>query len=192
MRDIEIFIKGRYEYRYNLITIEYYLNYKKAVIKHCEQEVCQSTSAGATLKALDRALDHITEPCNIVVHSKYDLGIGKPKNSKNKVIIESILKKIAIGCHVVEYDTLDDFGRVRIWEELYGVTSIKSTDTVESSKEQEPFPVIQRQTDYKPYISNYNTPDEVFRHKGNSLSALDEFGDNDDDEGTWNAFSGGY
>lgn len=127
MQTIEIFILGKYEYKTNIGNWIYYLNYKDAVIKRCGY-INQASSPNRTLLvALKMALQQVNVPCNILIHSRAQLGFKNPKHSANKDLIIEIQNMINMMGHVVVFDTADDFGRVNIWEQVYGRGNVVKT-----------------------------------------------------------------
>lgn len=197
MKDIEIFVKGGYDYQSDNGRWTYYLSYKKAVIKRSGFVIHCGNSYRATLTALYLGLKQVTEPCNIIVHSKVPLGFKEPKKSKNKELIIQILTEIWNSHHIVNFDTTDDFGRVQIWEQLYGHDSNGGKIR---ELQQEHY-----EKTAKPDIENKKTVEEVFstddydeKVKQQALSTpywrtmYEELMDDDDDDGKWRPGSGGY
>ncbi|MBO5387942.1 MAG: hypothetical protein J6A59_07380 [Lachnospiraceae bacterium] len=148
MKNVEIFLIGKYEYNSKIGTWAYYLNYKKAVIKRCGQINNGGSHVRVALYALYRALEHITEPCNIIIHSKSPLGFKYPKKSSNKDLLIKIQTTINKAGHIVHFDTTDDYGRVDIWEQVYGTPINKGK--------------VQRDVKSKPDIDGRKTPNDVF------------------------------
>ena len=128
MKNIDIYVNGSYNNRTSEGTWVYYLSYKKAVIKRTGYIVIKRTGyivnttsyAKATLQGLYMALQHITEPCIITIHSKYPLGFKNPKKSPNKSLLNSIQSTINKAGHIIEFDCNNDFKVVEQWETLYG------------------------------------------------------------------------
>lgn len=147
MKTVEVFVIGKYEYKTNIGTWIYYLNYKKAVIKRVGIIQNAGSPNRVSLFALYSALQCIKEPCNILVHSKAALGFKNPKQSHNKELIFKIQTLINKAGHIVSFDTTDDFGRVNIWEQVYGKNSDGTKPNNKTSK---------------PDIANAKKPNDVF------------------------------
>lgn len=192
MKSIEIFIIGKYEYKYKLGTWVYYLSYKRAVIKRTGQITNAGSPNRVTLYALYQALEKVKEPCEIVVHSKIPLGFNKPKESVNKDLLVQIQTAINKAGHIVKFDTKDDFGRVDIWEQVYGTP-------INQDKKQ--------RAQAKPDINNKTTPNSVFEtprepnytdaeieeQKAKSTDWREMYSDlMGPSQGTWVPGSGGY
>lgn len=150
MKNIEIFVIGKYDYKSNIGTWIYYLNYRKAVIKRIGTITNAGSPNRTTLVSLYLALQQVKEPCNILVHSKAALGFKKPKQSSNKDLIIKIQTLINKAGHLVTFDTTDDFGRVNIWEQVYG----KNSDGTKPNN-------FNNKTS-KPDINNAKKPNDVF------------------------------
>lgn len=185
MREVEIFVIGNYDY-YNDIGIwTYYLNYQKAVIKRTDILVHAQSANRVTLSSLYFALQHVTEPCIVKIHSKVPLGFGKPRKANNKDMIVKIYNLIKESGHVVIFDTKDDFGRVKIWEQVYGtpVPALKETveERVEAIKTSQPL-LNQKQL----------TPNDVFSHSQENRNDWHNMYDDLDEPRGWVPGSGGY
>ena len=187
MRNIDIFVIGKYEYRTGIGNWIYYLNYKNAVIKRSGYVKGAGSPNRTMLISLYKALRQVTEPCNITIHSKAALGFKKPKQSTNKDMIIQIQTLINKVGHIVTFDTSDDFGRVNIWEQVYGTNS-------DGTKTQ-----LQTQ---KPDIINKKTANEVFEHNQSEIDKQVEASKEDwramysdlmgPSQGCWVPGSGGY
>lgn len=150
MKTVEIFVIGKYEYKTNIGTWIYYLNYKKAVIKRVGTIHNAGSPNRVSLFALYSALQCVKEPCKIIVHSKAALGFKNPKQSHNKELIFKIQTLINKAGHVISFDTTDDFGRVNIWEQVYGKNSDGTKPNSFNNKIS------------KPDITNAKKPNDVF------------------------------
>jgi hypothetical protein len=151
------------------------------------------TEAGSpnrtTLYALYMALNHVSEPCNILVHSKISLGFKNPKQSSNKELIFKIMSTVNKAGHLIAFDITDDFGRVNIWEELYGKPVVKDNKAEKTAK---------------PKIENKQTPNDVFDNHQMSEKEIEEMAEKHQDwksmysdlmgesNGSWVPGSGGY
>lgn len=166
MKQVEIFVIGRYDYRSHVGTWIYYLNYKKAVIKRCGQIPDAKSAARVTLYALYEALGCITEPCEIIVHSKSPLGFKRPQSSNNKDVIMKIMSTVNRAGHLIHFDTKDDFGRVDIWEQIYGTPVGYDSQNKYENKH--------NVKTAKPSIDNANTINDVFDTHKQSSSSEDE------------------
>lgn len=160
MKKVEIFVKGYYEYKFKTGTWVYYLNYKQYVIKRVGKITTQGNPDRMILLALYKALNAINQPCKIEVHSKYKLGFEHPKKSKNKDLIFQIQNTINKAGHIMNFDTTDDFGRVDIWEQIYG-TNIESVD-------------INKENPFEDESYNNETPNDIFKDSSKALEIPDE------------------
>lgn len=190
MKLVEIFVLGKYEYTNRVGTWIYYLNYKKAVIKRSGYIINAGSPTRTTLISLYNALERITEPCNIIVHSKMALGFKKPKQSLNKDLIVQILTLVNKAGHQISFDTKDDFGRVDIWEQVYGTKSDGTKTKLPDNKEN-------KQKDGKtnaPDIRDKSNPNDVFNTERPSNNWKDMYNEllNDDKNTRWVPGSGGY
>lgn len=134
MKNIEIFLDANYDTKFNMANVAYYLVYGNAIIKRCDCIQNAGSHHRALLKTLSFALKKVTEPCNILVHSRCDLGFKNAKKSVNKDMILSITKYITSCGHVIAFDTEDDYSRVRMWEQLYGNKSSKQKSVAPNIK----------------------------------------------------------
>lgn len=189
MKNIEIFVIGKYEFTTRVGTWIYYLNYKQAVIKRSGVIRNAGSPNRTALIALYAALEKVTEPCNIIVHSKAALGFKKPKQSSNKDLIVQILTMVNKAGHIINFDTQDDFGRVNIWEQVYGTQSDGTKTKLQNSKEKR-----QKSKIEMPDIQNKSNPNDVFNTRKPTSNWRDMYNELlDDDKGTkWTPGSGGY
>ena len=189
MKSIDIYIVGKYNYKFNMGTWEYYLSYKGAVIKRCGSRYNTQSPERTSLLALYTAINDVKEPCIIVVHSKRPLGFKFPKKSKNQDVICKIQNLINRTGHIVKYDTnIEAFNIVNSWEETYGLKGkdiyrINNTNKTCSNDK-----AINEQITNN--IKN-KTPNEVFEH--NSKDWRDMYNDIiEPSTSVWSPISGGY
>lgn len=148
MKHIDVYVNGAYDYGVRMGYWVYYLSYREAVLKRTDWVQGNGNYTRIVLWGLYKALGAITEPCNILVHSKTALGYKNPKRSSNKDLLMQILKAVSDAGHTINF-VIDDFHKVEMWEQVYG----KETDGAPRSK---------RGTSVKPDINNITSPNEVF------------------------------
>lgn len=149
MKDIKIYITGKYDYYFGISTWAYYLNYKTAVIKRTGSVCEQGSQQRALLHGLYEAIQCVTEPCHIDVYSKYSLGFKTPRKSREKDLILSVVTSILKAGHIIEFNVDKELNQVQIWEQLYG-TPINNDDTNDIKTS-------------KPDIKDKTTPNDVFK-----------------------------
>jgi len=194
MKTVEIFVIGKYEFSSRVGTWIYYLNYKKAVIKRSGIIKNAGSPNRTTLVALYKALEKIKEPCQLLIHSKAALGFKKPKQSANKDLIFQILTTINKAGHLVTFDTQDDFGRVDIWEQVYGTNSDGSKTKIQENIIKKEFKSGCNLNISRPDIKDKDTPNEVFNTGNSTSNWKDMYNDllNDSKGTSWVPGSGGY
>lgn len=187
MKEIDIYIIGKYDTKTRVGTWIYYLEYKRAVIKRVGQVENISSSARITLVALYQALQHVTEPCAINIHSKIRVSFENAKKSANKDILLNILNIVKNAGHEINfvYENFDE--KVNMWEAVYG-----------NNSQQKQQPARQKQKSVRPDTTNAKTPNDVFEHGNIEQQATpcdwrnmysDLMGPS---EGAWVPGSGGY
>lgn len=120
MKEISIFVDGKYEPRFKNIKYVYYLSYKTAVIKRAGNIIQEGSPARAQLQSLYLALQRVTEPCTINIYSKRPLGFENPKECNNKDLIAEIWNLICKAGHIINFKIDKEFYQVQIWEQTYG------------------------------------------------------------------------
>lgn len=120
MKNIDIYVDGKYYITDEIENWIYYMSYKDAVIKRVGQINEKGEYKRVLLQALYKSLEHILEPCSITVYSKIELGFNKPKKSRNKDIIIRILTAVNKAGHKIRFRVDNKFEQVDIWEEKYG------------------------------------------------------------------------
>ena len=181
MKDIKIYITGKHDYYFRVSTWAYYLNYKTAVIKRVGSSCEQGSPQRALLHGLYEAIQQVTEPCNIKIYSKQELGFKNPRKCREKDLILNIITAIFKAGHIVEYYVDKELNQVQIWEQLYG-TPINDDGEKEIKTSE-------------PDIKDKKTPNDVFKAepvvKPYDYKSL--YDDEDDRYGDrWVPGSGGY
>ena len=120
MKEINIYLTGKYDYSFKFSSWAYYLNYKDAVIKGVGSKYENGSMTRALLHALYEAIQRVKEPCIIRVYSKYPLGFNRSKKSNEKDLILNIVSSIIKAGHIIEYNVDKILNQVNIWEQLYG------------------------------------------------------------------------
>ena len=120
MKEIRIYIIGKYDYHFRVSIWSYYLNYKTAVIKTNGEKYEDGSVNRALLHGLYEALQRITEPCHIIIYTKVSLGFDNPRKSIDKNTMLNIVQTIIKAGHIVEYIVANELSQVNIWEQLYG------------------------------------------------------------------------
>lgn len=178
MKSIDIFVEGKYDYKFQLCTWIYYMSYKQAVVKRTGQINESGSPTRSALHALYKAISSIKEPCNINVYSKVPLGFKTPKKSTNKDLLVNIQIAVNKAGHIISFDVDKDFSRPVMWEQVYGTPinqDNKSNRTV------------------RPDISTKKTPNEVFNTESDEEKLKREWEEilNEQRSG-WVPGSGGY
>lgn len=148
MKHIDVYVNGSYDYAVRMGYWVYYLSYRGAVLKRTNWVQGNGNYTRIVLWGLCKALEAITEPCDITVHSKTALGYKNPKRSSNKDLLIRVLVAVSNAGHTIDF-VVDDLHQVEMWEQVYG----KEVDGAPRSK---------RGTSVKPDIKNIKSPNEVF------------------------------
>lgn len=178
MKSIDIFVEGKYDYKFQLGTWIYYMSYKQAVVKRTGQINEQGSPTRSALQALYKAIESIKEPCSITVYSKVPLGFKTPKKSKNKDLLVSIQTAVNKAGHIVKLDIDSEFSKPIMWEQVYGtpINQDKSNKTNIHS------------------IDSKKTPNEVFEIQESDEEKLKREWEEllNERSGRWTPGSGGY
>lgn len=177
MKSIDIFVEGKYDYKFQLGTWIYYMSYKQAVVKRTGQiNECGSPTRSA-LQALYNAFDNIKEPCIITVHSKVPLGFKTPKKSNNKDLLVKIQTAVNKAGHIINLEIDKEFSKPAMWEQVYGTPINKDSNKTT-----------------RPDIRNKNTPNEVFSNEESDEEKLKREWEEllNEQNGRWTPCSGGY
>lgn len=190
MKVIDIYVEGKYYYKFQISTWCYYMSYKKAVIKRTGQVNGQGSPARSTLLALYKALDKIKEPCILRVYSKIPLGFKTPKKSPNKDLLINIITAITKAGHIVSFEVDSEFYKPTMWEQLYG-TPINGSTRKEDTKSKDykiqtktAIHNIENKTKHNEVFSNTESEEDKIKREWEELL--------NDDKGAWVAGSGGY
>ena len=182
MKSIEIFVDGKYDYKFQLSTWTYYMAYKNAVIKRVGQINESGSPTRSTLQALYKAIENVTEPCVLTVYSKIPLGFKTPKSSKNKDLLLNILLAVNKAGHILKFSIDKEFSKPMMWEQVYGnVTDSDKTSLITA----------------KPDIKDKKTVDKVFEQPKTTLSDEEMLKKEweellNEQHGAWVPGSGGY
>jgi len=160
MKEMSIYVDGKYYYQFKTIRYVYYLSYKTAVIKQTGDIIQEGSPARAQLQSLYLALQRVNEPCIINVYSKYPLGFKSPRKCNSKDLISEIINLINRAGHIVKFIVDREFYQVKIWEQTYG-TKV-------------PKPVSNIDKDSKPDIQGKESPNEIFSIRENSILDKEE------------------
>jgi len=185
MKEMSIYVDGKYDYRFQTIRYIYYLSYKTAVVKKSGTIVQQGSPARAQLQSLYLALQRVTEPCIINIYSKYPLGFKNPKKCNSKDLIVEILNAINKAGHIVKFIIDKEFYQVDIWEQTYG-TRVPKPDNISN-----------KQIENKPDIGDKQSPNDIFSIKEDSILSKEEqlqkeYEELNNDMNVWVPGSGGY
>ena len=180
MKTIEIFIRT-----YNSYDYSYYLVYKGAIIKRVKHLDERSYSVRINLIALYEALQHLNEPCNIIIHARVPLGFKQPKKSKNQDIILKIQTLVFKMGHILSIDNNNYSDLLDSWDKKYTKGNV---DRAIENK---------RQTTVKPSIDNKSKVEDVFDNniKEQAIQSSDwksMYEELMSDDGKWVPGSGGY
>lgn len=121
MKDVDIYLDsfyGGYEEE-EWSEWVYYLHYKGAVIKRTGREDGRVPMRLLLLEALKEALNHMTEPCKITVHSKIRLGLERARGSSDKDIMSKIIMGSLRSGHILEFKVDKEFDDVQVWEKKH-------------------------------------------------------------------------
>lgn len=201
LKKVEIYITVKMDYKFHIGNYAYYLSYKRAVIKKVGTVKDTVSYQRTALAALYFAIKSMNEPCACTVYTLKDLQFKEPFKSDNKKLMYEVMKLINDKGQEVEFVVTNDFGRVDIWEQVYGhnVSDSRQQDTQAEKKDDS---IESNYRDAQPDIANKETPNDVFSTESNQTSEsydknglghswLDMY--NDIDEGsTWVPGSGGY
>lgn len=208
MKKIEIYVRGTYSYKFRCGTWEYYLSYKRAVIKRYGTVYDIQSQNRTVLYGLYMALQQVTEPCLIEIHTKEKLGFKTPKKSVNSDMLARIQNLINRAGHEIKIVENCDFAKVDMWEQVYGtpiekytynkkenksakITNDTSFESIETDQNLIDFKhKIKGTQNAKPDISNASSPREVF--KGSESHDWRSMYDDLDDGPAWQPGSGGY
>jgi hypothetical protein len=178
MKSIDIFVDGKYDYKFQLGTWIYYMSYKTAVIKRTGTYIGYGSQVRSTLCSLYMALGKIKEPCYINIYSKVPLGFRQPKKSANKDLLVNIQTAVNKAGHILNIEIDKEFSKPTMWEQVYGkpISKQKVERTV------------------KPSIENKKTPNEVFSKTESEQDRLKREWEEllNDNHGAWVPGSGGY
>lgn len=119
MKNIDIYVDGKYYITDEIENWIYYMSYKDAVIKRVGQINEKGEYKRVLLQALYNSLEHILEPCSITVYSRINLDFDKPKKSRNKDIIVRILTAVNKAGHKISFKVDNKLEQINIWEEKY-------------------------------------------------------------------------
>lgn len=120
MKIVDIYVLGKYDSNTHEGQWIYYLGYCCAVKKESGFVKDAKSSHRMCLYALHNALNHITEPCELVINSKVPLGFANIKDSANRDMLVQIQKEIVSGGHIVNFEPKANFKQTEIWEKQYG------------------------------------------------------------------------
>lgn len=178
MKSIDIFVEGKYDYKFQLGTWIYYMSYKKAVVKRTGHINEYGSPTRSALQALYKALDNVKEPCNITVYSKVPLGFKTPKKSNNKDLLVRVQTVVNKAGHVINLEIDKEFSKPTMWEQVYG-TPINSDKCYKTSKTA---------------ISSNKTPNEAFEITKSDEEMLKKEWEEllNEQNGRWTPGSGGY
>ena len=197
MKKIEIYVKGTYSYKFNCGTWEYYLSYKRAVIKRYGNIYDIKSQNRTVLYGLYMALQQVTEPCSIEIHTREKLGFKNPKKSPNSDLLATIQNTINKAGHEIKIVENCDFAKVDMWEQVYGTPINKVESKQELNKAVKENSInfkhkVKGTQNAKPDIQNKETPREVFKRSESSdwRSMYEDL--LDDGPGVWTPGSGGY
>lgn len=179
MKSIDIFVEGKYDYKFQLSNWIYYMSYKTAVVKRTGQINEHGSPTRASLQALYNALEQIKEPCNIKVYSKLPLGFKVPKKSVNKDLLINIQTVVNKAGHIMSFEIDKEFSKPMMWEQVYG-TPINRTSS--------------NRITTKPDIENKKTPNDVFSDTESEEEKLKREWEEvlNEGHGVWVPGSGGY
>lgn len=179
MKSIDIFVEGKYEYKFQLGTWIYYMSYKRAVVKRTGQINEYGSPTRSALQALYKAIEKIKEPCKITVYSKVPLGFKTPKKSINKDLLVNIQTAVNKAGHILNFEIDKDFSKPLMWEQVYGTPINKDSN-------------INRTV--KPDIGNKKTVNEVFSKEESDEEKLKREWEEllNEQNGRWTPGSGGY
>lgn len=179
MKSIDIFVEGRYDYKFQLGTWIYYMSYKQAVVKRTGQINEHGSPTRSALQALYKALDNVKEHCNITVYSKVPLGFKTPKKSTNKDLLVKVQTIVNKAGHIVIFEIDKEFSKPTMWEQVYGTPINQDSNNSRT---------------VKPDISNKKTPNEVFINEESDEEKLKREWEEllNEQNGRWTPISGGY
>ena len=179
MKSIDIFVEGKYDYKFQLGTWIYYMSYKQAVVKRTGQINEYGSPTRSALQALYKAIEKINEPCKVTVYSKVPLGFKTPKKSINKDLLINIQTAVNKAGHILNFEIDKDFSKPLMWEQVYG-TPINHDKHINKTT--------------KPDITNKNTPNDVFAGSESEEEKLRKEWEEilSEQHGVWVPGSGGY
>lgn len=178
MKSIDIFVEGKYDYKFQLCTWIYYMSYKQAVVKRTGQVNENGSPTRSALHALYRAISSVKEPCNIRIYSKVPLGFKVPKKSTNKDLLIDIQTAVNKAGHIISFEIDKEFSKPNMWEQVYGTPVNQDKKSNKTTK---------------PEISNKKTPNEVFSTESDEEKLKREWEELlNEQNGRWTPGSGGY
>ena len=121
MKEINLYVLGKYKYDTKVGTWIFYLEYRGAVMKRSGTVRNGISHVRMSLYAIGQALACINEPCIIHIHSNCNLGFKNIKQSRNAHIISDIQHRMINAGHMYKMDTETKFDNlIMSWEEKYG------------------------------------------------------------------------
>lgn len=116
MKEVDIYVLGKYEYNTGVGTWIFYMTHRGAVLKRMGYIDNAGSSVRTTLYALMQALDRIKEPCDLRIHSRANLGFLNMQKSRNKDLLMHIQRAIVNSGHTFSHDTKFDNNLIEKWE----------------------------------------------------------------------------
>lgn len=117
MKVIDIYVIGKYEYKSQNGNWIFYMTHRGAVMKQSGFIENAGSPTRVALYALMQAIGRITEPCELKIHSRSNLGFLNMQTSKNKDLLMNIQRQIVNAGHIFSYDTNFPDKQIEKWEE---------------------------------------------------------------------------